>query len=373
METSKELIIPNSLKSQVPIFGFLGDKIQTATKTPQGKAVATVGAIGILGGLSYAFFSNLSVITVGLMGVLGVFAEITALGVFVILGGLFLWNFNRIVNGLNNMVRVKGHGIEKRFVRKNFMDQLSIIMEDAMDTMKSVREKINQVVASKLKVIAKSNEKNEESKNKYDQVKRINSDVKKLESDIAEWSKKPGYQEKVNQLKRERDETLVTATLRLSEAKSAEDSAKLYAQCGNQISKVVEILKDNESAAKIYVGAIKSSIQIIQEKVEVTNDINQATKNLAEAFQIKDGWMFMEAMDAAQTQISSNIANIRGNLQFVDENRGAIAGTMSSEELNNFTLKLESGTMKTLNVAEVTDSNHVLSQDEIVSPDLTIL
>lgn len=369
--------IPDGLK-KLPIFQVIGDSLATnipaVVRTPeQGKTVATVAAGGLVIGAGYLFFTNLSTISMGLLGILGIFAEIGAIAIGVILGIVLLTQWNRIVNGLNNVARVKIRKTEKNFVRNNFMDQLSVLLDDAKDTLTKVKNKIVTVEASKIKVIQKSQEKLEESKKAFENVIRITDEVNKIEKNIAELSKKGGYDEKVNDMIREQKTARMTATLRKSEGESANDSAKLYAQCGNQISKVVEILKDNECAAKIYVGAIVSSVKIMQEKVEVTNDINLATQNLAEAFQIKDSWMFVEAMDAAQSTIAANIANIRGNLQFVDENRGAIGGTMTTEELNNFSNKLNSGTMKTLNVAQVTSANYTLADDEIVASDMNIL
>ena len=71
--------------------------------------------------------------------------------------------------------------------------------------------------------------------------------------------------------------------------------------------------------------------------------------------------------------ISANIANIRSNLQFVDENKGAIAGTMSVDELAGFTKQLESGNMKSLNVAQITDASYELQSSDIADNTLKIL
>ena len=193
-----------------------------------------------------------------------------------------------------------------------------------------------------------------------------------MQAEQAEYTKK-GMTEKAAQIGRDIKEALSAATLQKAEGDASGDAAKLYAQCGNQVSKVLEILRDNESAAKIYVGAITSSIKIIQDKVNVTSDINKATQNLADVFNISEGWRFLEAMDAANYTISANIANIRSNLQFVDENKGAIAGTMSVDELAGFTKQLESGNMKSLNVAQITDASYELQSSDIADNTLKIL
>jgi hypothetical protein len=89
---------------------------------------------------------------------------------------------------------------------------------------------------------------------------------------------------------------------------------------------VIEVLKDNESAARIYVSTLDSSISILQKKMEATQKMKNATEGLADVFNIKDGWVFQEAMSAATQAISQNIASIRSNLEFLDQNNNITVG-----------------------------------------------
>ena len=382
METKTSLqttTVPDGLKS-LPIFQVLGNNLNSLPakiQTPEGKKLVAKGAVAVAGVAGAAvIYTHIGAITAGLARVLtfvGYLALLLGVGGVAIIGALvFIYRFPQIVNSLDNMARVKIMGADKKFIRHNFMDQLNILLEDAKDTLVKVRAKNRDVDAARLNVIQKAQDKEKERVKSYDAVKRIGTEVVKMQAEQAEYTKK-GMTEKAAQIGRDIKEALSAATLQKAEGDASGDAAKLYAQCGNQVSKVLEILRDNESAAKIYVGAITSSIKIIQDKVNVTSDINKATQNLADVFNISEGWRFLEAMDAANYTISANIANIRSNLQFVDENKGAIAGTMSVDELAGFTKQLESGNMKSLNVAQITDASYELQSSDIADNTLKIL
>ena len=366
--------IPEGLKA-LPIFQVIGDSLP---KTPEGKkTVAKVVAVVIGVAIAALFIKNIDMIN----SWLGKFVEFSSilllLGVLAVVGIVFIARFPQIVSMLDNMAKVKLFGAEKGFVRRNFMNQLSVLLADAKDALKKVRDKITEVVGSKLMLDQKASEKGKLKEQKWETVKRINTEVQQMSKELEDLKKKAetnaALGEKVSAKSREIKEALNTASLRTAEANAASDGEKLYIQCSNQIAKVIEILKDNESAAKIYVGAITSSVQIIQDKVAITTDINKATQNLAEVFNISEGWKFLECMDAANFTISNNIANIRENLQFVEDNRGAIAGTMTAEELNQLTAKLDAGNgMTALNVSQLTDASYELQPDQIADKTLKI-
>jgi len=128
---------------------------------------------------------------------------------------------------------------------------------------------------------------------------------------------------------------------------------------------VIEVLKDNESAARIYVSTLDSSISILQKKMEATQKMKNATEGLADVFNIKDGWVFQEAMSAATQAISQNIASIRSNLEFLDQNNNiTVGGTPSQQELEEFVKRVDERNLTILNVPMIAGSNYDLKPEE---------
>ena len=134
---------------------------------------------------------------------------------------------------------------------------------------------------------------------------------------------------------------------------------------------MIDILRDNAVSARIMAKALRSSIRIIEKKLETTSNINRATKNIAGAFDIKNSWDFDVAMNAVNMAIDQNIAQIKTNIRFADQSRGVIAGTISAGELNSFVTGMKD--VKPLNLTEIASSAHELTAEEIVDPTFNIL
>ncbi len=262
---------------------------------------------------------------------------------------------------------------EKELIRRNPIETLQILNKDAKDTLKKVKEKIANVDGVRINMITDAEKSKTEAKGKYNDVVSLTSRAANIDVDATE-QQQSGNTERSNALKREANEVRIAATLRKQEGEAAEQNAKQYAQYGNQFSKVLEVLKDNESAARIYVNALGSSIGIIEKKMEATNKMRNATEGLADVFNIKDSWKFTEAMNAATGAISQNIASIRSNLEFLDQNSSvAMTGTASQAELESFSRQISEGKMLSLNVGEITDAAHTLSTEEKVDKGFNIL
>lgn len=358
--------LPEELKS-LPIFKVLGDTIKTTTQTPEGKkTLAKIFYGAMLIGGSFWFFKNI--------GMLLDLAQKSTL--FVAWGIAFLVLLMlapKIVGLLHRIGKTLLFKGEKSFIKRNPIETLQVLNEEARDTLKKVKEKISNVDAVRINMINDSQNSKTEAEQKYQQVVRLTSHAAELDKQAAEQAKN-GFAEKANALRREANEVRITATLRKQEGEASEQNSRQYAQYGNQFSKVLEVLKDNESAARIYVNALGSSITIIDKKMEATSKMRNATEGLADVFNVKETWRFQEAMNAATGAISQNIASIRSNLEFLDQNSSvAMTGTATQAELEEFVNQVNSGRMQSLNVTQITDANYELKSEEKIDKGFTLL
>lgn len=358
--------LPEELKS-LPIFKVLGDTIRTTTQTPEAKkTLSQIFYAAMLIGGSFWFFKN--------FGMLLQFAQQSVL--FVVFGIaliVLLMLAPKIVGVLHRIGKTLLFKGEKSFIKKNPIDTLQGLNEEAKDTLKRVKEKISNVDAVRVNMITDAQSSKTDAEQKYQQVVKLTSHAAALDKDAIEQSKN-GFAEKANALRREANEVRITATLRKQEGEASEQNSRQYAQYGNQFSKVLEVLKDNESAARIYVSALGSSINIIDKKMEATSKMRNATEGLADVFNVKESWRFQEAMNAATGAISQNIASIRSNLEFLDQNSSvAMTGTASQAELEQFSAQVNAGRMHSINVAEITDANYNLKPEEIVDKGFSLL
>ena len=102
--------------------------------------------------------------------------------------------------------------------------------------------------------------------------------------------------------------------------------------------------------------------------------MKNATDGLADVFNIKDGWAFQEAMNAATGAISQNIASIRSNLDFLDQNNNiTVGGAPSQGELEEFIRKVDERNLKVLNVTQMADSSYELKPEEKIDKGFTLL
>jgi low affinity Fe/Cu permease len=365
-QTIDKRSLPTELR-QLPIFQVIGNQLPAAVKTPQGKkTIASLFFwIALIGG-SFAFFKALPRLIE--------YAQMTVwLIVLSIVIVILLMLYPKIVSLIYNAGRILLFKGEKSLARRNPIETLELLNIDAKDTLKKVREKIASVDGVRINMIDEAVRAKDDAEKKYSQVKNLTEEAGRLEREATEMDQK-GFVEKANAMKRDAKETRVNATLRMEEGKASEQNARQYTQYGNQFAKVLEVLKDNESASRIYVNAMGSTITIVSKKLEATSKMTSATEGLAEVFQIKDGWKYQQAMDAATSLISQNIGRIRSNLEFLDQNQSITLGsTVSQSELENFVKQIDSGKLETLNISEMSDSSYELSTEQKADKGFNIL
>lgn len=360
-------VIPAELRNQLPIFQVLGDKLPAAVKTPEAKKT-----------VSQVFFWALvlagAFLFVKYLPELLLFAQRSVLFVaFGILLVVLLLLAPRIISLLHRAGTTLLFKGEREIVRGNPVTALQMLLADAKDTLKRVKAKITNVDAVRLDMIQSGQAAQQAATEKYEYAKRFTGEAAKRDTDAQNFEGK-GDAEKSAALRRDAKETRTKAFLLGKEGEAEEHNARAYAQYANQFARVLEVLKDNESAARIYVSTLDSSISIIQKKLEATTKMRSATDGLAEVFNIKDGWVFQEAMGAATSAISANIASIRSNLEFLDQNNTiTMGGAPNQEELEAFIKKVDERNLKVLNVSEVASSGRDLRPEERVDKGFTLL
>lgn len=359
--------IPAELKNQLPIFQVLGDKLPAVIKSVAGnKKIASVFYGALLLGGSFWFFKNIdTLLQYAQKSVLFIIFSI----VFVVL----LLLSPRIVSVLHRLGTILLFKSEKSIIRKNPIEALQLLLQDAKDTLKRVKDKITHVDGVRIDMIQSGTQSQATAEEKYNLVKRLTAETSKIEEKAAEAGSK-GNTEEANNFTREAKEMRTRAFLLGKEGEAEEHNARNYAQYANQFAKVMEVLKDNESAARIYVSTLDSSITILQKKMEATRKMKNATEGLADVFNIKDGWVFQEAMSAATQAISQNIASIRSNLEFLDQNNNiTVGGAPSQAELEDFVRKVDDRNLTKLNVSMMGNSNYELKPDEKTDKGFSIL
>lgn len=367
-ETSTTLTtIPAALKSQLPIFQVLGDKLPAPMKTPEGKkTISSIIFWALVLGGSFWFFKNLDTLVA--------YAQKSIL--FVVYGIILivlLMLTPKIISALNRLGTTLLFKSEKSIIRNNPIIALQMLLGEAKDTLKRVKEKIAHVDGVRIDMIQSGTQAQQTAQEKYGLVKRLVADAGKNEEMSAQAAKQNNV-EKANDLARTSKEIRTKAFLLGKEGEAEEQNARSYAQYANQFSKVIEVLKDNESAARIYVSTLDSSISILQKKLEATQKMKNATEGLADVFNIKDGWVFQEAMGAATQAISQNIASIRSNLEFLDQNNNiTVGGTPSQADLEDFVKKVDDRHLTMLNVPLIGSAGYDLTKEDKVDPGFSLL
>ena len=129
-------VIPAELKNQLPIFQVLGDKLPAPMKTEGGKkTIASIFYWILIVGGAYWFFKNLDNLLA--------FAQKSVLFVvFSIVLVTLLLLMPKIVSVLNRLGRTLLFKSEKSIVRNNPVIALQLLLNDAKDTLKRVKDKI---------------------------------------------------------------------------------------------------------------------------------------------------------------------------------------------------------------------------------------
>ncbi|HVI47990.1 MAG TPA: hypothetical protein VM802_24190 [Chitinophaga sp.] len=367
VQQQQQVIIPAELKNQLPIFQVLGDNLPAQLKTPEAKkTISSIIFWALVIGGAVAFFKYLPVM-------LEYAAKSILLVIFSIVLIVLLLLAPKIISVLHRLGTILLFKSEKAIIRNNPVESLQLLSRDARDTLKRVKEKIANVDGVRIDMIQSGESSQKTAEEKYSLAKRFTQEAGTLE-EKSRAEAANNNSEKANALARDAKETRTKAFLLGKEGEAEEQNARSYAQYANQFAKVLEVLKDNESAARIYVSTLDSSISIIAKKLEATQKMKNATEGLAEVFNIKDGWVFQEAMAAATGAISQNIASIRSNLDFLDQNNNiTVGGTPSQAELEDFIKKVDDRNLKMLNVSQVADSYHELKPEEKIDKGFSIL
>ncbi len=359
--------IPAELRNQLPIFQVLGDKLPAAVKTPEAKKTVAAAFFWIL------VLAGAALFVMNLDSILTFVERTMKLVIFSVLLLVLLLLAPKIISFLNRAGSTLLFKGEKSIVRSNPIESLQMLLRDAKDTLKRVKDKIASVDGVRIDMIQSGQSAQQQATEKYGHAKRFTTAAAALDAEAGD-AEQGGNTEKAADLRRDAKETRTRAFLAGKEGEAEEQNARSYAQYANQFAKVLEVLKDNESAARIYVSTLDSSINILNKKLEATNKMKSATDGLAEVFNIKDGWVFQEAMGAATAAISQNIASIRSNLEFLDQNNAVtIGGAPSQEELNAFIAKVEGRNLQKLNVSQIGSSGYDLNADEKVDKGFSLL
>jgi hypothetical protein len=351
----------------LPIFQVLDSTLPAPVKTEKGrKTFAKVFYWALLIGGGYWFFRNVDTLLA--------FAQKSVLFLgFSIVFLVLLLLMPKIVSLLHRVGRTILFKSEQSVVRNNPITAMQLLLNDARDTLKRVKEKISHVDGVRIDMIQSGTLAQKTAEDKYNLVRKLASDASRHEEMSAE-AQQAGNPEKANDLTRIAKETRTKAFLLGKEGEAEEHNARSYAQYANQFSRVIEVLKDNESAARIYVSTLDSSISILRRKLEATQKMKHATEGLADVFNVKDGWVFQEAMSAATQAISQNIASIRSNLEFLDQsNNITVGGTPSQQELEAFVKRVDERQLTRLNVPMIAGSNYELKEEEKVDKGFSLL
>lgn len=363
----QQVNIPAELKSQLPIFQVLGDHLPQQMQTPEAKKkVASIFFWALILGGAFAFFKYLPLMLE--YAAKSILLVIFSIVLIVLL--LLAPKIIQVLHRLGNVLLFKG---EKAIIRNNPIETLQMLSRDARDTLKRVKAKIANVDGVRIEMISSGENSQKTAQEKYGLAKRFTQEAAALE-EKSKAEAAASNMEKSNALARDAKETRTKAFLLGKEGEAEEQNARSYVQYANQFAKVLEVLKDNESAARIYVSTLDSSISIISKKLEATQKMKNATEGLAEVFNIKDGWVFQEAMNAATGAISQNIASIRSNLDFLDQNNNiTVGGAPSQGELEEFIRKVDERNLKVLNVSQMADSYYELKPEEKVDKGFSIM
>jgi hypothetical protein len=260
---------------------------------------------------------------------------------------------------------------EKGYVQSNAIATLNMKALEADKSVDAAEKSVTDVEAAKNNALGEAQRNKNEAQEKMSYLSQCNNAIQNEILPKLNDAKAAKDSAKISTWSRKLDDMTANAAIAKSEYVAAMDSQRTYAQFANQIDKMIEILRDNASSARIMAKALRSSIPIIEKKLETTTNINRATQNISAAFQIKDGWKFDVAMNAVNMAIDQNIAQIKTNIRFANQSRGTISGAISADDLNNFVQGMKN--VKPLNLIEIGSAAHELTPDEIVDPTFNIL
>lgn len=329
--------------NSLPIFqlaGKLPEGLNTSPEVKRAFGKITFGAIVIF--LGYILYQILPWLlsTVKMMFVAGILIVLL----------IILWNIApHVIRYLNNLAKTYSEKLNRSLKENNPIEWLNISLSEARELFKNVRSRITKVegiigyMNEQSRIYAEQAEENFNAGNEYtNRAKKIDLQIEKT----------PTTDEiTIRKLTREANETRSKANVLKAEYLTNQKLTTSYKQYGIEFSKALEVLKDNESDAKMFITAMDSSINIISKELNFTKDMKSATDGMSDLQQIYMQGDFKIAMDSARLKINDNLASIRRNLEFVSENQlTKISDTKSQSELESFFSNNGMNQMKKLDI-----------------------
>lgn len=356
----ERLELPSDLSDQLPIFKILGNKIPDKMKTPEAKKTfAMILYAFVFGTIGYGLIK----ITPTLLNFTGQFLLLLIYGIVAV---TLIMLFPKIVNLLHTWGTLMLFKGERALAREYGIETLELSLAQVKQAQEEVQAKITRVEGVLINTRTEATNQENISEEKLRKLKKITEEAGKLQ-DEGDKLISEGKTEEGNICFRQANEYRASALILKAEYESARKMAASYAQYANQFAKALNVLKDNESGVKIYVNLLASSIKITRDRLEATGKMRSATEGLADIFDVENKWQFQVALSAVQEQISDNLAGVRRNLQFLNENRiDNISNQMSQEDLEKFVNDIDNSQMSKINVQDIASPYHNLTSDEKV-------
>lgn len=348
--------LPMNVSNSLPIFKFLGNDLPESMKTPETKrAFGKIAYTGITLLIGYIFYLMLPwlISTTKMLVILGILITLI----------IILWNVApHVIRYLNNVTRTYSEKLNRSLKENNSIEWLYISFEEAQKVFNDVRSRITRVDGIVLNMTESAEIAKTQASSKLKAGETTLNEASEMDKKAQANKDNEQLFRKYNRLAKE---ARAKAETLKSEVLADQDLAGSYAQYANEFGKASEILKDNESDAKMFINALASSIKIIESKMKATTEMRKATEGLADLFEFPSQGDFDIAMNAARYKINDNLANIRRNLDYVDENRlSKISGTKSQEELQQFFSGAGLDKMKKLDIEKITDPQYQIPTSE---------
>ncbi len=248
-----------------------------------------------------------------------------------------------------------------KFFDVEWLQKTKVVAKELFD---AIRQKLVAVDATRIGFIRDAEDSKAEAEVLYKNVVDLTEEANAFDQE-AEKLRQAGKKEKADEKERSALNSRGMASMRLSEAQAAEGLARFYIEGANEIARVMEVLKDNEFAAEMYVKLLTSTINITLKQLSATQRMNAATTGLAEIFQVKDREKFQIALESVRDRISYGLANMRSNIEYVKKNRIDIKGiSKSKEELQAIVGKLNAGHMKKLDIKKMSSASYEILPEE---------
>lgn len=349
--------LPSGAVEQLPILGLLKKNFDQSLSTKDKKTLGRILFWMLCLGGGYWFYKSLPTL-LGFMGQLYLFIA-AAFGLICI--ALFS---GTIVNLLQKFAKVFDFRSKRWSARFFKIETLHETLDDIKAVENEVSQNIGDVEGKRELFKTKATEEEDAATRKFEAVKRIVEEAGKLD-EKAKAEREKGNTELANKLNRQANELRTDAQLSKIEGEESKRSALMYVQSSNQLGKILEVLRDNFSAVRIIFRMTKSSVWILEKKLETSRDIKEATEGIAQMLNFPNADAFRIAFEATQEELANNLGQVRNNLRMLSSSRlNEIQVTSSQQELTAFVQQLETSNLKKLNIEEMSDASYEFKQGE---------